>query len=163
MSLFVLSGKSGIGKTTCLEKLCQGRNDIGGFLSPIVNGKRNFYLISQQKYVEMEANEVSFEDILKIRKYTFSKLAFDEAISALQMDWSEQKRICILDEFGPLEKDNTGLLPELNEIIKTASKSEQHDLIVVVRESLRDHFVSKYMVTKVFNVENVKNLFEVYY
>ena len=48
-------------------------------------------------------------------------------------------------------------------MIIAASKSKQQDLVVVVRESLRDHFVSKYNVAEVFNVEAMKELFEARY
>src|SRR6185436_4733017 len=104
------------------------KKDTGGFLTPIVDGIRKFYFISQKLYVDMLANEHETE-ILQIGKYKFSQASFNKAIHCLAGDWNSGKRICILDEYGPLERDGKGLMPALHEVILSASQSESQDLI----------------------------------
>jgi nucleoside-triphosphatase THEP1 len=161
MALYILSGSTGIGKTTTLLNWVQNRKDTGGFLTPIDNGIRKFYFISQKSFANMIADETETE-ILEIGKYKFSKAAFNKAILCLAGDWKDGKRICILDEYGPLEKSDTGLMPALHEIILSASRSESQDLIVVVRENLLEHFKSKYKVTNVYDMHSISELFATY-
>jgi nucleoside-triphosphatase THEP1 len=161
MALYILSGSTGIGKTTTLLNWVQNRKDSGGFLSPMDNSIRKFYFISPKLFINMIADENETE-ILEIGKYKFSKAAFNKAILCLAGDWNDGKRICILDEYGPLEKNDTGLMPALHEIILSASKSESQDLIVVVREKLLEHFISKYEVANVYDLQSINGLFATY-
>lgn len=45
MSLFVVTGDIGTGKTSYLKDWLSFRTDVGGFLSPVIDSKRHFMLL----------------------------------------------------------------------------------------------------------------------
>lgn len=162
MSLYVFSDATRVGKTTSIEVWCRNRMDIGGFLSPLHDGKRIFYFIAKKQFVEMELVSQASKEIWNIGRYSFSKSAFDEATKVLTDDWQEGKQICVLDEYGPLEQEDKGLLPNLNPVILAAGNSVDQHLLVVVRKSILNQFVSRYRVGNIFDMQTIKHFFSMH-
>src|SRR5690349_6312823 len=100
--IIILTGEIQTGKTTSLQEFCGKHNNIAGILTPIINGKRMFYDISEKVFFEMEANEK--EDKLIIGKYLFSTQAFEKANNILSNATKcNDIDYLIIDEIGPLE------------------------------------------------------------
>ena len=75
MKIYILKGAIGSGKTTYLINYCRQKN-VGGVLSPHINGKRHFLNIKNQEMKMMEASEKEIE-ALNIGRYKFSAKAFE--------------------------------------------------------------------------------------
>lgn len=141
MSLFVLTGMPGSGKTTALALGMAGRSDVGGFLSPLRNDKRWFYLIRTKEWLPMEWDGQSDSEGLVVGRYVFLKSAFALALSALERDFKFGIRNLVLDEYGPLERMGKGFMPGAERILKEVQHSKRQHLVVVIRSSLLDEFV----------------------
>ncbi|MGF2413129.1 MAG: nucleoside-triphosphatase [Ferruginibacter sp.] len=99
--IIILTGEIQTGKTTLLQQFCLQQNNIAGILTPIVNGKRMFY-IAEKDFFAMETH--GNEEQLAIGKYLFSTAAFTKA-NAILLDASKsiELKYLIIDEIGPLE------------------------------------------------------------
>lgn len=154
MGLYVFSGITGSGKTSLLWNACKRQTGWGGFLSPLKEGKRNFFMISNKEFWPMEADAIEGECI-EVGRYVFCKSAFDQAIYTLNRDWSNGLKLCIFDEYGPLEFRGTGLMPALEPVLHDASRSTIQHLLVVVRSSLLNNFLEKYRVDETFDLQTI--------
>ncbi|MBK8484331.1 MAG: hypothetical protein IPO86_09590 [Saprospiraceae bacterium] len=158
MSLFVVTGDIGTGKTSYLKDWLSFRTDVGGFLSPVIDSKRHFMLLKNSRMIAMEAALGSQNLTFDIGKYKFLKSSFLLATHCLITDWNAGLRYCILDEFGPLEFNNLGLMPDVLHILQSSAISEKQHLIVVVRNSLIEKFNELYTIDKLFSITELKEL-----
>ncbi|HEX5625410.1 MAG TPA: nucleoside-triphosphatase [Saprospiraceae bacterium] len=144
MSLYVLTGLPGSGKTTALACGLAGRSDVGGFLSPLRNNRRWFYLIRTKEWLPMEWEGQSDSEVLEVGRYVFLKSAFALALSALERDFKLGVKNLVLDEFGPLERMGKGLMPGVEGILKEVQNSDRQHLVVVIRSLLLDEFLRSF-------------------
>jgi nucleoside-triphosphatase THEP1 len=137
--IIILTGDIQTGKTTLLQQFCLQQNNIAGILTPIVNGKRMFYNISEKEFFEMEAH--GGEEQLVIGKYLFSAAAFAKANTILlATDKNKNVEYLIIDEIGPLElRKQEGLYQSFKEIL---SSILNYTLIVVVRQALVNEVIA---------------------
>lgn len=159
MALYVLTGEVGSGKTTVLLNEIKERSDVGGFLSPVKDKIRQFYFIRNMNYIPMENNLEHSESSLAVGKYLFDSNAFNYAKVQFGEDWNSGLRLLILDEFGPLEFNNQGLLPELNPFLIAVQNHLSQDILVVVRITLLASFLKLYTVKQVISKSDVSELF----
>lgn len=98
-SVYILSNALHSGKTTLLNNWIKNRNDVTGFLSPKIGGKRHFQNIETD---ETRLLEVEYSK-LKIGKYHFDELVFQWAFDCLKKQFANDKEWIVIDEIGPLE------------------------------------------------------------
>ena len=139
--IYVLTGAIQTGKTSALIKWCEGRNDVFGIFTPVVNGKRFFMDARTKKQFQMEANDNEKETI-SIGRFDFSKVSFEKAIKIVR-DEMNKKGWLVIDEIGPLELRKEGF----HNVIRQVLKSSSSQLLFVVREGLVDK------VTELFELE----------
>jgi nucleoside-triphosphatase len=131
--VIILTGEKQTGKTTFLQHWVNHRNDIAGFLSPVVDGKRFFYNIRERVLYNMEAGDEE-KNVLRVGKFVFSVASFRKMSERL-MDWAKETecKYIVLDEIGPLElQQQQGLYKAFIYLLDNAASS----LIIVIRESL---------------------------
>jgi nucleoside-triphosphatase THEP1 len=142
--LLIYTGSVQSGKTSRLLSFIQDRKDVGGILSPLIDGKKYLYDIfsGESKLLESDSDDRE-EDIIVIGKYKFKKKIFRWAKEVLQKASEENYSYLIIDEIGPLEFEGNGLSPVTDEIIlKYFTYSPK--ILLVVRESLVGKFLHHY-------------------
>jgi nucleoside-triphosphatase THEP1 len=142
--LLIYTGPVKSGKSTKLLSFVQSRNDAGGILSPLIEGKKYLYDISsdEKKLLEAEADDRE-DDIISIGRYKFQKKVFEWAKEELQKAFEGNYSYLIIDEIGPLEFRGEGLSPVADEIIRNYN-SCNFKIIVVFREHLTSHFLEHF-------------------
>ncbi len=159
MPLVVLTGKTGIGKTTFLYNRLAHCEHVGGFLSPLVQTCRSFYLIQTKQYIEMQLSEpIEMDQVFKIGKYLFSKSSFKQVEQQFIKDFESGFPLVLLDEYGPLELNKEGFGLVLDPYLEAASQDQSNYILVVVRESLKDHFANKFKIETILEMDDF-NLF----
>jgi nucleoside-triphosphatase THEP1 len=147
----IYTGPVESGKSTKLLSFVQNGKDIGGILSPLIDGKKYLYDISSGKKKLLEADSTEKEvDIVTVGRYKFKKNVFEWAKEVLQKASVENYSYLIIDEIGPLEFEGRGLAPVANEII-SKNISYFPKVLVVVRETL----VAKFLEHFSLNLEDV--------
>ncbi|MEI2693784.1 MAG: nucleoside-triphosphatase [Saprospiraceae bacterium] len=159
MAIYVLTGEIGSGKTTALFNEIKGQINIGGFLSPFRNQIRQFYFIRNGLYMPMEQLGEHYNTDLVVGKYIFDSKAFNLAKVQFALDWDSSLDLLVLDEFGPLEFKNQGLLPELNPYLKAAQENTKQNMLIVVRNTLMESFAKLYAVNQIIYKEDVSDFF----
>ena len=145
--LLIYTGPVKSGKSARLLSFVQSRNDAGGILSPLIDGKKYLYDISsgEKKLLEAEADDGE-DDIISIGKYKFKKKVFEWGRNILKKSSTENYTYLIIDEIGRLEFEGKGLSPIADELI---SKNHIYfsKILVVIRESLISKFLEHYKLT----------------
>lgn len=157
--IYIISAPIGIGKTTLIRDwiLSDDSLSVGGFLTPVVNNKRQIYFPSTKKHIPFEVAEIaenqSFE-ILKIGRYEFYKSAFSAAITQLNKDLKQNAYdYLIIDELGKLEiESDSGFEPQFSQFLEEyhCYREPKPALVVVVRNTLLLKAIEKY------NFQNVR-------
>ena len=132
ISITILTGPVHSGKTTYLKTDYEGKKNVYGILTPIINGQRVFLNIATGEIFPMEASEE--EATLAVGKYRFSKESFLKATTILTQALKQKKGTLILDEVGPLELRGSGFYKIVKEMV--ADKNSLLEKMVVVRESI---------------------------
>lgn len=145
--IYLISGPIQSGKTTTLSQWAAGRHDVGGFLSPVVDGRRVLSRLIQEEVVEFEINNDEYNDeIVTIGRYDFAKKGFDKAISWVQQDLrNEDLNYLIIDEIGKLEMRDQGFSNLFMDILQ--SRCTDISVIIVVRDSLIQDVIKKFGLT----------------
>lgn len=129
--IIILTGEKQSGKTSFLLECCRFNSSLAGILSPVVQGKRMFYVPAKQQYIKMEAetNEPAFT----VGKYRFSQAGFAAATTVL-LHPSAGCQYLLVDEIGPLElEQKKGLYPYLQFVLQTKLP---YTVLFVCRKSL---------------------------
>jgi nucleoside-triphosphatase len=162
MPVHILTGPVQTGKTTRLMQWIKKHRDCAGILSPIINNKRHIYSILSDKSRCLEIDNVhsreylgneDFKNIIIIGKYNFSTEVFGWAKEHLQEAAKARKKWLIIDEIGPLELNGQGLEPAIDEIIKNYEISENHRLLIVVRENLVSDVIRHYQIENISRID----------
>lgn len=141
--VYILTGPIQSGKTTTLLNWVTNKN-VGGILSPILEGKRVVYLIRNKCYLPFEVSPMKGETIT-VGRYTFSKAAFNTINDQLLRDAQGDFNWLIVDEVGPLELQNEGFHFALQEIIGACTKK----ILLVVRDGLVKKVIEKFQLEEV--------------
>jgi nucleoside-triphosphatase THEP1 len=139
------------GKTTTLQKWLRNKDiDIGGILTPDVEGLRRIYDIAEGKYHDFQVDgEVKEDDTLFMGKYRFAKDAFRKGREILQKAVDAGHEWVIVDEVGKLEVDeNQGFEPILSQIVEQYKAGAKGKLILVVRDYLLGDAIEKYSLNR---------------
>lgn len=144
MKIFILKGAIASGKTTYLLDYCRDKN-IGGVLSPVINGKRHFLNIENKETKLMEASDDEIE-ILNIGRYKFSAKAFEWAKKILIESANKNFDLVIIDEIGPLELQGKGFAETLNFLLN--QNESKFDLLLVIRENLVNEVLNYFEIKK---------------
>ncbi len=142
--IYILSGKTGIGKTTYLASWIKDKN-VDGILAPVINGKRHLKHISSNQMKKLEVDDdVENRKIVSVGRYLFDENIFDWAKEKLLESFNANPEWLIIDEIGPLELTGNGLEPAVSQILKSIDNQNKIKIIFVVRENLIDKFFKHY-------------------
>lgn len=139
--VLIVSDAIGSGKTTALKEWLRTKQNIGGILTPKVNGKRVFEFLPLGETLPMEAENSG----LTVGKYRFNIANFQKAESTLWNCWMDSEiTTVVIDEVGPLElKKRQGFHELLVKMVATPSEVKK-TLIVVVRDYCLQDFIKTY-------------------
>jgi len=145
----IISGPIGIGKTTMLERFCEERNDVGGFLTHAqADFRRLLKFPSNLQSIELNWNEsMDKSKKLEVGKFIFNNDSFTKALLKLEDDYlNPDLKYLMVDEIGKLEvQRNSGFEPKISKFIeKFKSDNKGKKLIIVVRDSLFKLAIDKY-------------------
>jgi len=142
----ILTGPVQSGKTTRLIAWVKYHRHCAGILSPVINNQRYIYsiLANDNRRLESIGDPPDGEDILKIGKYAFLQSTFLWAREELRLAMNNKPTYLVIDEIGPLELSGKGLEPMVTDILQNYKRSENHHLILVVRETLLEDVISHY-------------------
>lgn len=144
MKIYILQGAIGSGKTTYLMNYCRQKN-VGGILSPVIEGKRHFLNIESQETKLMEASEQEIET-LTIGRYKFSGKAFEWANKILIDCANKNHETIIIDEIGPLELQGKGFAETLKNFLN--HNEVKPELVLVIRENLVNEVLNYFGIKK---------------
>ena len=145
----ILTGPVQSGKTTRLIAWVKYHRHSAGILSPVINKKRYIYSILKDNYRILESikdDPAVGEDTIKIGKYSFLQSTFLWAREELRIAIEKKPLYMVIDEIGPLELSGQGLEPMVSHLLQNYQRSENHRLILVVRDHLLEAVVSHYQL-----------------
>ena len=131
----LITGKSGIGKTTLCQEIVNSLKEkisYGGVLCP---GDDAVDLMTNEKRLFLDKEGIKPSEHCK--KF-INKEGMSFAINAVK-NAIDKCNFIVIDEYGSLESRGEGLA----EVTDSAIKSGKNTLIIV-REQLKDHFLRKY-------------------
>lgn len=138
----ILNGSMQIGKTTSLVIWSQGRSDVSGILTPVIDGKRFFMNAKTREVFPMEAAQGESQ-VLIVGRYAFSKKGFDKAIEVIKEGINKQGWL-VIDEIGPMELGGEGFDQILQEILE--KRNGIQTVLLVVRDGLAEEVKEKYKI-----------------
>lgn len=142
--IYIFSDRLHSGKTTLLKQWTLSRNDVAGFLSPVIESKRYFLNLETQENRLLEVEKSA----LKIGSYHFDEAVFKWAVQELEKHFKSDKSWIIIDEIGPLEiKYSKGFHDKILHFIN--SKFQNKKILFVVRDFLVADFIKKYQIDNV--------------
>ena len=132
-----------------LERFCEERNDVGGFLTLAqADYRRLLKGPSNAEYTELNWNEsLDKSKKLEVGKFVFNIDSFSKALLHLEEDYlNPNLKYLIIDELGKLEVErNLGFEPGISKFIaKFKIDNKGKNLIIVVRDSLLESAINKY-------------------
>jgi len=138
----ILNGSIQIGKTTSLVIWSQGRSDVSGILTPVIDGKRFFMNAKTREVFPMEAASGESQ-VLIVGRYAFSKKGFDRAIEIVKEGMNKTDWL-VIDEIGPMELKGEGFDQILREILE--KRNGIQTVLLVVRDGLAEEVKEKYKI-----------------
>jgi nucleoside-triphosphatase THEP1 len=149
--IVILTGAIQSGKTTTLLRWCEHKA-VGGFLTPVVTGKRMLFTLPDKVCAPFEADHAS-EESIAVGRYHLLNSAFTEINNCLVQQSQVQLDWLIVDEVGPLELSEKGCYAGLMHILSNST----NPLLCVVRAGLVQQVIDKFKLTDTVVVE--KNFF----
>lgn len=143
----IITGRIKVGKTTYLNNYLKTTTNKKGILQPVIEGERFFKNIESGETKQITAKTKN-EGTFCIGKYIFNSSSFEWANKILESILLEYFNTIVIDEYGPLEFENKGLEPTVSKIISAILKSNNHKLIIVIRESLVERFIQKFKLRR---------------
>ena len=141
--LSILTDDIRTGKTTKIFNWIVSKN-VGGFLTPDVDGLRQLYDIHSGKYFAFEA-ECASDLTVEVGRFNFYKSAFNYGNEVIIKSFDSEFNYFIIDEFGKLELQNMGFSKGIDELIKFLILNDSAgEYMIVVREFLVDDFLERY-------------------
>ncbi|NNF32589.1 MAG: hypothetical protein HKN68_00660 [Saprospiraceae bacterium] len=142
--IYLLVGDIRTGKTTSIYNAVIKRDDVGGFLTPDVDGTRMLYDIASRKRYPFQVDFGSSDQTIKVGRFNFLSSAFDKGREIIfdQLN-SASVLYLIIDEVGKLELEDQGFHSLVNILME---KKIDKDVILVVRSFLVEEVVNKYQL-----------------
>jgi nucleoside-triphosphatase THEP1 len=137
--IVILTGAKQSGKSSTLLTWIENKN-VGGFLSPVVSGKRMLFSLPEKVYLPFESTG-NHEQSISVGRYQLLKSTFQlmnkhlVEQSGAMFDW------LVIDEIGPLELNEEGVYPGLMHVLHNS----QNSLLLVVREGLVEQVIQKFI------------------
>lgn len=144
-SVYIFTGSVRSGKTTQLKEWIQSKNDIGGFLTPDIEGMRMLFDIRKQKAYPFQVSENYVGAVASIGRFRFAMSGFELGKNII-VNASPDLKWFVIDEAGKLEiEQGEGFEPEVLRIVKRFQSGEmQGNLLLVVRDTLLVKAIEKY-------------------
>ncbi|HMQ07800.1 MAG TPA: nucleoside-triphosphatase [Saprospiraceae bacterium] len=157
--ILLLTGPVRTGKSTALMQWVESRSDVGGVITPDVNGVRKIYNPNTKIYHPMEWYDPDMsKDLIRVGKFTFLQSAFTMGSEWIRCAEVELEiRIVIIDEIGKLELEGKGFH---DAFLEWKSAPQGKIRIAVVRESLIENVID-YFQLNVFQKITTNDLFYV--
>lgn len=157
MKIIILTGEIKSGKTHWLSKITRDSNFIGGVLTPDKNEIRMLYDIANQNWHNFEAKVDSDKELVQIGRFKFELESFQIAKGIIQ-DSLMNKKLTIVDEFGPLEMRGEGFADVINKILQDENHQKDQMLVLVVRNNILSDFLQKYnSINKILKIEEIRD------
>ena len=135
-NIYILSQPIQTGKTTLLSAWCKQQHDVGGILTPDVNGKRMLLDLSSQTMHPFQLS--NDEQGIKIGRFTFSENAFKVGRECIREAVQQGNKWIVIDEVGRLEiNDKSGFGPQVSDTIQLFKIDLiNQNLLLVIRDYL---------------------------
>jgi nucleoside-triphosphatase len=142
--IYILSGDIRTGKTTSIYQAAIKRNDVGGFLTPDLDGTRILYdLFNRQRY-PFQVEKDDLQQVIHVGRFTFLVSTFTLGSQiVLEQATNNAINYIVVDEVGKLELKNEGFHSLVEKLI---SMDINQDLILVIRSFLVDEIIKKYQL-----------------
>ncbi len=120
------------------------QKNVGGILTPDVNGLRMLYNIASQSYHPLQVMHEA--NTIQIGRFNFDESAFQLAQKIVLESMAQQHEWVIVDEVGRLEMDKqSGLEPAVSAIIQKAkTQASNTKLLLVIRDYLLNDAIQYY-------------------
>lgn len=123
------------GKTTWLKKQLLRLEVVGVLMPQCKQGKEVAVLPSNNTY---DLKPVSEEDTLKVGRFAFSKMKFDQiSKEVITLHGDFPSTVLIIDEVGPLELAQSGFWQLLVYGIQSMREGKVKKMVCVVRDGLQ--------------------------
>lgn len=150
----ILSGLIQSGKSTTVMEWIRGKN-VGGFLTPTLDGRKVFYAIAAGTYHPYELEKLQ-EDSVVVGRFILDGAAFTLARELINESLNSCVHWIVLDEIGLLELQNKGHHLLFQELLARSKSC----VLVLVRSSLVAEVIAKYGLTdsSIISVSNLNEL-----
>jgi len=152
--IIIFTGPVHAGKTTALMHWCERRQDIGGILTPVINGKRFFWDNAAKEFFAMEADEE--EEKIAVGKYQFRKAGFEKAIQRIKQN--TYKPWLVIDEIGPLELRGEGFAGVLKEVLE--KQNGRQTILLVAREQILNEVIQQFGLQQAIIIKRLSEIDE---
>ena len=145
--IFILTGPVQNGKTTALNKWIVSQSDVGGILTPDIDGRRYIKRLRDNQLFTFQINETSERNIevQEIGRFIFLNKAFEIANATIHEDLEGTCEYVIIDELGKLELKGLGLSKSMRKVSDLYAKHELYKkVIIVVRDYLLEEAIRYY-------------------
>ena len=137
--LILLTADINFGKTSSLMRWVSSRENVGGFLTPDIDGSRKIFSIRDKEYMDFQVmNEsLSNEEVIEVGRFKFLRSGFDKMHDMLINDMSSECDVVIIDELGKLELREEGLCDSIHQALEIFRKPDStSSLVIVIRDFL---------------------------
>jgi len=157
----LISGTSGVGKTTLCERIARLANEqgirCGGVLCPGAGEGRTIAVDLSTREKGGMVTKDSRADGVPIGEYVLSEKGISLCKKAIHRSIENGSSLIFIDEVGPLERTGKGLSLETERALST-----EKDVIIIIREKMLDEFIAKFpgieFRTFIINQENRNQL-----
>lgn len=143
-NIFILSQPIQTGKTSLLLNWIKKTPNVGGILTPDVDGNRMLYDIVANQYHMLQTYNAN--NSIKVGRFVFDAETFIKAQQILLQQHNNS--FTIVDEVGPLELTHkTGLEPALSVVIDNFKQNKvQGNLLLIIRDYLLQEAIDYYQL-----------------
>ena len=154
--IIIYTGKVHTGKTTALKKWVSDRKDVGGFLTPDIDGMRKFEEIASGETIAFQIENTEEEDSIEVGPYIFKKSIFNHGCTIVENNLKDGAiNTIIIDEMGKLEMKGEGFA-KIGKMI--SQEYMRKNFIVVVRDYLTHQIPSRFDFPMYLVVDDVTEL-----
>ena len=145
-NIYILSRPIRTGKTSQLSDWAKDRVNIGGLLTPDVNGSRMIFDLRLKTFHSFEVKDTYSGEKVTIGHFLFAKSAFAKAQDILMDALLQSLDWIIIDEVGKLEiEQGEGLEPSVLRVVRAfQSGLIAGKLLLVIRDTLLEMAIEKY-------------------
>ena len=145
----IITGKKGVGKTTCMEDMAAEYSHPQGFISYYADSCYVLHNLADGSEELLMTETDLFPDT--IGKWFYDQRIFDEAVEELE---KIKSGTVFIDEVGRLELEGKGFAPAIRKLVK-----REISLVLAVRDEFVDEVISAFALED--NVETEVSVSEV--